>query len=481
MIGGVGADWGRDAARRELVSSSRARLRVLVVEDVEETQVFGHEPVLVRPGLLLFPPISRCRRRWPCPRPLYQPGSEERVVRSADGGDRDRATRRAGVGLVAARRDERSCEVGKVEVEVATRGRDGAGGDGGGGAGKGKAEVVGEWEDESPVFTRAHGRFCKKSAAAPPPPFEASSSRFLATPRTPSSPPLRSTPPPFREMNRIGIGAGASLPVDGRGRGKGRAPRPSSVRFPLKREFAGETTLRIARARVPPLAIEARRVRVTASDPPIEDPLEGVRELFAEVDDPNTTAPPGGNGSDKLEDAAPVEDVVDKTLGARAGAGRHILSDEDAVNFVFEVPCPPAPTRSAVLGMELLAEGSGLGSGGGGSGGGGGGGGGVGGVGGGSADDEHRHRLPSFFPQQDRRRGWIHSSSSVKLSGGVMGCSLQHAHVPALEASQATPPSAMATEALLLGDAHAGEDDEDLMLDEPQEAENVGAAAPAAL
>jgi hypothetical protein len=169
MIGGVGADWGRDAARRELVSSSRARLRVLVVEDVEETQVFGHEPVLVRPGLLLFPPISRCRRRRPCPRPLYQPGSEERVVRSADGGDRDRATRRAGVGLVAARRDERSCEVGKVEVEVATRGRDGAGGDGGGGAGKGKAEVVGEWEDESPVFTRAHGRFCKKSAAAPPP------------------------------------------------------------------------------------------------------------------------------------------------------------------------------------------------------------------------------------------------------------------------------------------------------------------------
>ncbi|BAT10986.1 Os10g0435600 [Oryza sativa Japonica Group] len=221
-------------------------------------------------------------------------------------------------------------------------------------------------------------------------------------------------------MNRIGIGAGASLPVDGRGRGKGRAPRPSSVRFPLKREFAGETTLRIARARVPPLAIEARRVRVTASDPPIEDPLEGVRELFAEVDDPNTTAPPGGNGSDKPEDAAPVEDVVDKTLGARAGAGRHILSDEDAVNFVFE---------------------------------------------------------------QDRRRGWIHSSSSVKLSGGVMGCSLQHAHVPALEASQATPPSAMATEVLLLGDARAGEeavDDDEGLVEEPQAAENVGAAAPAA-
>ncbi len=281
-------------------------------------------------------------------------------------------------------------------------------------------------------------------------------------------------------MNRIGIGAGASLPVDGRGRGKGRAPRPSSVRFPLKREFAGETTLRIARARVPPLAIEARRVRVTASDPPIEDPLEGVRELFAEVDDPNTTAPPGGNGSDKPEDAAPVEDVVDKTLGARAGAGRHILSDEDAVNFVFEVPCPPAPTRSAVLGMELLAEGSGLGGGGGGSGSGGGG----GGVGGGSADDEHRHRLPSFFRQQDRRRGWIHSSSSVKLSGGVMGCSLQHAHVPALEASQATPPSAMATEVLLLGDARAGEeavDDDEGLVEEPQEAENVGAVAPAAL
>lgn len=75
-------------------------------------------------------------------------------------------------GLDAAWRDERSCrglEVGKGEVEVATKGRDGAGCDGGGGAGKGKAEVVGEWEDESPVFTRAHGRFCKKSAAAPPP------------------------------------------------------------------------------------------------------------------------------------------------------------------------------------------------------------------------------------------------------------------------------------------------------------------------
>uniref|UniRef100_A0A0D3HDZ2 Uncharacterized protein n=1 Tax=Oryza barthii TaxID=65489 RepID=A0A0D3HDZ2_9ORYZ len=275
-----------------------------------------------------------------------------------------RAPRRAGVGLVAARRDERSCEVGKVEVEVATRGRDGAGGDGGGGAGKGKAEVVGEWEDESPVFTRAHGRFCKKSAAAPPPPFEASSSRFLATPRTPSSPPLRSTPPPFREMNRIGIGAGASLPVDGRGRGKGRAPRPSSVRFPLKREFAGETTLRIARARVPPLAIEARRVRVTASDPPIEDPLEGVRELFAEVDDPNTTAPPGGNGSDKLEDAAPVEDVrphVDDDaalllhIGVRLPATATPPPEDVAGDDMIDAPPPPPPPPMEIqLGADVL-------------------------------------------------------------------------------------------------------------------------------
>uniref|UniRef100_A0A0D3HDZ4 Uncharacterized protein n=1 Tax=Oryza barthii TaxID=65489 RepID=A0A0D3HDZ4_9ORYZ len=63
-----------------------------------------------------------------------------------------------------------------------------------------------------------------------------------------------------------------------------------------------------------------------------------------------------------------------------------------------------------------------------------------------------------------------------------MGCSL-HAHVPAaLEATPSTT-TAMATEVLLLGDARAGEeavDDDEGLVEEPQAAENVGAAAPAA-